>query len=129
MLVYATNCDNHGVLHVEHLVPAPHFLPSLLIVWTGLFRPGAVWRGVQFDPSAFVASTRSLVPLERLRDDLQEHLRDRKQVHGRRRFFFCPSFGVLLAHTLLRFVSSLPFRQKLRLQQTCVRLFFSSFFF
>ncbi|CAM9236441.1 unnamed protein product [Ectocarpus sp. 6 AP-2014] len=33
----------------------------------------------QFDPSAFVASTRSLVPLERLRDDLQEHLADRKQ--------------------------------------------------
>ncbi|CAM9435933.1 unnamed protein product, partial [Hapterophycus canaliculatus] len=33
----------------------------------------------QFDPPAFVASTRSLVPLERLRDDLQEHLMDRKQ--------------------------------------------------
>ena len=34
----------------------------------------------QFDAAAFVASTRSLVPLERLRDDLQDHLRDRKQV-------------------------------------------------
>lgn len=35
---------------------------------------------VKFDPSALVATTRSLVPLERLRDDLQEHLTDRKQV-------------------------------------------------
>lgn len=43
------------------------------------FGPGRPGRQ-QFDPSAFVASTRSLVPLERLRDDLQEHLADRKQV-------------------------------------------------
>lgn len=35
---------------------------------------------VKFDPSTLVATTRSLVPLERLRDDLQEHLTDRKQV-------------------------------------------------
>ncbi|CAM9593693.1 unnamed protein product [Ectocarpus fasciculatus] len=38
-----------------------------------------VFDDAQFDPSAFVASTRSLVPLERLRDDLHEHLADRKQ--------------------------------------------------
>ena len=132
MLVFAKSCDDHDVPSRRTSCPRPAFSALSLHRLDGFISPRPVWRGVQFDPSAFVASTRSLVPLERLRDDLQEHLRDRKQVHGRRRFFFVPRLGCYLRILcLLRFVSSLPFRQKLRLQQqqTCVRFFFLLFFF
>lgn len=56
----------------------------------------------QFNPAAFVASTRSLVPLERLRDDLQEHLRDRKQVLAQSVAGVCVFF----------LCSDIPFAQK-----------------